>query len=218
VGNTLDSKLKQVLNRLNPLDFQHEKDARREEQTLRLSDLLQQKKEVIVKSWIDVIRKTYPPETAQFLKTQKNRFANPIGASIEDSVWPLYDQLIGEPDPETTKKHLDVLIRVRAVQDFSPAAAVQVIFALKQIIREELMEEIFEFDLLERYLEFESTIDRFALLAFDVFMECREMVWQIKRNDLLKRPYILQGGMCPSYMLRRGKQHLEKLEKEKTQH
>jgi len=218
VGTISDSKLKKFFEHLNPLDFQQEEDVINRAKDSRLMALLEEKKDSMVKQWIQVIHRSYPPETAQFLKSQKNRFANPIGASIEDSIWPLYDQLIGEPDPEITKKHLDTLIRVRAVQDFTPASAVQVIFALKQIIRDELMDEIMELQLLDRYLEFETKIDRFALLAFDVFMECREKVWEIKRNDLLKRPFILQGGMCPSYMLRRGKQHLERLEKEKTQH
>jgi len=218
VGTIPESKLKKFFEHINPLDFQQEEDVINKAKDTRLRELLKQRKDVLVKKWIKVIHNTYPPETAQFLKSQKNRFANPIGASIEDSIWPLYDQLVGEADPETTKRHLDTLIRVRAVQDFTPASAVQIIFALKDIIRTELMEEIRELHLLDRYLEFESRIDHFALLAFDVFMECREKVWEIKRNDLLKRPFILQGGMCPSYMLRRGKQHLERLEKEKTQH
>jgi len=218
VGNISDSKLRKILEQINPLDFRQEEDSIRRSQDARLREILEQKKGPVVEKWIKTIHKSYPPETAQFLNSQKNRFANPIGASIQDSVWPLYDQLIGEPDPEITKKNLDILIRVRAVQDFSPASAVRIIFELKRIIRGELMEEVVKHHLLERYFEFESKIDHFALLAFDVFMECREKVWEIKRNDLMKRPYILQGGMCPSYMLRRGSQHLEKLKKEKTQH
>jgi len=216
--NSSDSKLRQIFEQLNPLDFKHEEDSIRQAQEEKLRAILHEKKGAVVEKWVKVIHNTYPPETAQFLNSQKNRFANPIGASISDSVWPLYDQLTGDPDPETTKKHLDVLIRVRAVQDFTPAGALNIMFELKKIIRQEVLKDVLEHDLLERFLEFESKIDRFALLAFDVFMECREKVWQIKRNDLLKRPYILQGGMCPSYMLRRGKQHLEKMEKEKTQH
>jgi len=218
VGNIFDSKLKKFLDNLNPLDFQEKHKLEWKAEDKRLVDLLEQKRERIVKTWIKAIRHSYPPETAEFLKSQRNRFANPIGASIEGSVWSVFDQLIGEPDPEVTKNALDQLIRVRAVQDFTPAGALHIMFALKDVIRMELMDDILEQQLFKRYLVFESKIDQLALLAFDVFMECREKVWEIKRNDLLQRPYILQGGMCPSYMLRRGKQHLEKLEKGKTQH
>ncbi len=183
-----------------------------------LREILEQKKGPIVEKWREQIHKTYPPETAQFLKREKDRFSNPIGSSIEDSIWPLYDQLIGEADPAITKKLLDNLVRVRAVQDFSAASAVQIIFALKPIVRKEVFKLAQKKGLIKEYLEFESEIDRFGLLAFDVFMECRERVWEIKRNDLLKRPFLLSGGMCPSYMMKRGIKHLEKLKKEITQH
>jgi len=183
-----------------------------------LREILEQKKGPVVERWREQIHKSYPPETAQFLKREKNRFSNPIGSSIEESIWPLYDQLIGEADPAVTKKLLDNLVRIRAVQDFTPASAVQIIFALKPILRKEVLPLAQKKGLLKEYLEFESEIDRFGLLAFDVFMECRERVWEIKRNDLLKRPYLLAGGMCPSYMMKRGIKHLEKLKKEITQH
>ena len=185
----------------------------------RLRDILEKKKRPVVDKWIKAIQSTYPPETEKFLRREPNQFANPIGASIRESVWPLYDQIIGDAVPEIAKKHLDTLIRVRAVQDFAPTGAVHVIFELKQIVRQEIFKEVQERGLVSEYLEFESEIDRFALLAFDVFMECREKVWEIKKNDFFKRPYYLTvGGMCPSYMLKRGQKHLEKLKKERTRH
>ncbi len=183
-----------------------------------LREILEQKKGPIVEKWRDQIHKSYPPETAQFLKREKNKFSNPIGSSIEETIWPLFDQLIGEADAVLTKKLLDNIVRVRAVQDFTPASAVQIIFALKPIIRKEIFSLVEKKGLVKEYLKFESEIDRFGLLAFDVFMECRERVWEIKRNDLLNRPYLLAGGMGPSYMIKRGIKHLEKLKKEITQH
>jgi len=184
----------------------------------RLIKLLEQKKGHIVEKWREVIHNSYPPETAQFLKREKNKFQNPIGSSIEESIWPLFDQMIGEADPDQTKKLLDNLVRIRAVQDFTPASAVRIFFALKEVIRDALLKEVEKRGLFKEFLKFESEIDRFALLAFDVFMECREKVWEIKRNDLLKRPGLLNAGMCPSYMMKRGFKHLEKLKKEITQH
>ncbi len=184
----------------------------------RLRELLEQKKRAIVDKWVKAIHNTYPPETAEFLQKEPNKFANPIGSTIQEAVWPLYDQLIGERDPVEVKKGLDSLIRIRSVQDFTPASAVQVIFALKRAAREELLKVVEKEGLLRDYLVFESEIDRFATLAFDIYMECREKIWRIKMDDLLKRPDLRSGGMCFSYMVRRGKKHLERLAKEKTQH
>ncbi len=181
-------------------------------------ELLEQKKGHIVEKWRKIIHNSYPPETAQFLKKEKDKFQNPIGSSIEESIWPLFDQIIGDSDPKKTKKLLDNLVRIRAVQDFTPASAVRIIFDLKSVVRSVLLKEVEKRGLVREFLKLESEIDRFALLAFDVFMECREKVWEIKRNDLLKRPGLLNAGMCPSYMMKRGFKHLEKVKKQVTQH
>jgi len=58
----------------------------------KLSELLEQKKGKIVEEWVSRIHHTYPEETAAFLQEEKNEFANPIGDSIQQSVWPLYDR------------------------------------------------------------------------------------------------------------------------------
>ncbi len=179
--------------------------------TKKLLDLLEQKKATIVEEWIDRIHHTYPEETANFLDEEKNQFANPIGASIKQSVWPLYDEIISGHDSDNLYKCLDYLIRVRAVQEFTPTAAVAVVSFLKDIMREELLETIVEQELYDEYLALESRIDNAIMAAFDIYMRCRERVWQIRHNDITQRPFILSGGMCASYMARRGKKHLEKM-------
>ncbi len=179
--------------------------------TEKLLNILEQKKGKIVEEWINRIHHTYPEETANFLEEEKNEFANPIGASIQQSVWPLYDEIISGHDSDNLYKCLDYLIRVRAVQDFTPTAAVAVVSFLKDIMREELLETIEEQGLYSEYLALETRIDNAIMAAFDIYMKCRERVWEIRHNDITQRPFILSGGMCASYMLRRGKKHLEKM-------
>ena len=180
-------------------------------ETKKLLNLLEQKKGKVVEEWIERIHHTYPEETASFLEEEKNEFANPIGASIQQSVWPLYDEIISGHDSDNLYKCLDYLIRVRAVQDFTPTAAVSVVSFLKDIMREELLETIEKQGLFREYLALETRIDNAIMAAFDIFMKCRERVWEIRHNDITQRPFILSGGMCASYMLRRGKKHLEKM-------
>ncbi len=177
----------------------------------KLRDLLEQKKGDIVEEWIRRIQHTYPEETASFLEEEGNQFANPIGASINQSVWPLYDEIISGHDSDNLYKCLDYLIRVRAVQDFAPTAAVAVVNFLKDIIREKILDDIESQGLFREYLSVERRIDNAMLAAFDIYMKCRERVWEIRHNDITQRPFILSGGMCASYMLRRGKKHLEKM-------
>jgi len=179
---------------------------------MKLSSLLEQHREHIKDEWIRRIANTYPLKTARFLREKHDEFANPVGSTLEKAITSLFSEIINECDPDRIAGLLDDIIRIRAVQDFSPSAAVAIVFMIKDIVRDRLAGEIKKGDLTEELFTFESTVDRIALLAFDVYMKCREKVWEIKMNDVMQRPFMLmEGAMCTSYMLRRGNMHLEKI-------
>jgi len=170
---------------------------------MNLEKLLTKKRDHIIEKWINCIQETYPSETAEFFRNQRNRFANPLGASISEAVGPLFDEILNENNPQNMSSSLDHLIRIRAVQDFPPSMAVAVVFLLKKVIRDEMKKDIDQGGLFEDLLEFESRIDYCVLLAFDVYMKCREKIWAIKLDEFKKRPYFVEGeARCLSYMLR----------------
>jgi hypothetical protein len=78
---------------------------------------------------------------------------------------------------------LDPIIRIRAVQDFSPGQALRFVFLLKDVIRKNFGMEIGEFNLHTELQRLESQIDDLALLAFDVYMKCRERLYEIRSRE-----------------------------------
>ena len=170
---------------------------------MNLQKLLTKKRDRIVGNWVNSIQESYPAETVEFFRHQRNRFANPVGAAISETTGPLFDELLNGNNPQNISSLLDNIVRIRAVQDFMPSGAVAVVFLLKKVIRDELKKDIEKDGLYEDLLEFESRIDYCVLLAFDVYMKCRETVWENKLDDFIKRPFVTGGGMkCLSYMLR----------------
>ncbi len=148
-----------------------------------LVELLSRKKKAILKRWSDLILDTYPPDTSRFLKAEKDRFHNPVGHSVIGETEALYDELLGEMNPDRIRISLDKIIRIRAVQDFSPSKAVAFVLLLKEALREELKSEITGGRVPEDLLELESRIDRVVLSAFDLYMECREKIFEIKTRE-----------------------------------
>ncbi|MEE9557391.1 MAG: hypothetical protein V3V76_09030, partial [Candidatus Adiutricales bacterium] len=47
----------------------------------------------------------------------------------------------------------------------------------------------------KRLVEIESRIDSTALLAFDIYMSCREKIHQIKQNELRKMGSSVRDGI-----------------------
>ena len=50
-------------------------------------------------------------------------------------------------------------------------------------MREETLKEVREYGLAEQLLALESRLDEMALLAFDVYMRCREKMYEIRANE-----------------------------------
>ena len=151
---------------------------------MKLYKILAQKRSDILKGWLDSILETYPADTRRFLKKRGDRFENPVGHTLKKGTEDLFAELIREGDMEhdAVNRLLDGIIRVLAVQDFSPSRAVFFIFNLKKVIRRALGEEAGDVDLLEDLLKFEHKIDDAALMAFDIYMKCREKIYEISAN------------------------------------
>ncbi|MBW2091180.1 MAG: RsbRD N-terminal domain-containing protein [Deltaproteobacteria bacterium] len=159
-----------------------------------LKSLLVQKKSGIVKKWFNKVAETYHPETQKFLKQRSNRFANPVGSTLTIEMEAIFDALHDQAKQDKIAACLDKIIKIRAVQDFSPSEALQFIFSLKQVIREELNEEIQDEQISKEMLALDSQIDNLGLLAFDVYMSCRETIYRIKENEYRRnRDMVLTG-------------------------
>jgi hypothetical protein len=150
----------------------------------KLSSILADKKASILKKWLDVIIESYAHDASNYGKAQGNKFTNPIGSTLSKGIEDIFAELLRGLDRKKTAEVLADVVRLRAVQDFLPSEALSFFFSLKTIIRKELSAEIAEQQLSDEMLSLESSIDSFALSAFDMFMQCREKIYEIKANEV----------------------------------
>ena len=149
-----------------------------------LNHHLQEKRSHIIKKWCEVVLSSYPEQSQKFLRNQKDGIANPVGCTISEGIESIFDELLKESESDQVALFLDNIIRVRAIQDFTPSQAVSFIFGLKDIIREVLKDELQQGEILEELVSFESKIDGLALLCFDIYNQCRQKIFQIRVNEV----------------------------------
>jgi len=152
-----------------------------------LKNLLQEKRPRIVKKWCDVVLSTYPEQSQKFLRKQKDTIANPVGSTITQGIESMYDGLLKESEADEMALFLDNIVRVRAIQEFSPSQAVSFIFGLKDIVREVLESEVRQGEISEELVAFESKIDGLALLCFDIYTACRQKIFDIRVDSARRR-------------------------------
>jgi hypothetical protein len=179
----------------------------------RLMQALAAKRNAIIREWLARTLQTYPEQTSRFLAHEKDPFRNPVGHTIREAFPVLFDALLGGTDAARVMPVLDGIVRIRAVQDFTAGQAVAFIFLLKRVIRDALKrpphpplsprggeddEEGAAWA--EALAAVEARIDQMSLLAFDLFMKCRERMYEIRTNEARRRMFLLERmhGLDPS--------------------
>lgn len=150
---------------------------------MNLKDLLQEHRSTIVNQWFETVVGTYQEGTRGPLRRQNAPFTNPVGFNTLQGLEGLFDGLLKGMMPSETSRFLDGIVRIRAVQDFAPSEAVRFIFQLKTVVRNQLGEALKEQAMAEELVSFEFSIDDLALFAFDLYMQCRETIYDIKAKE-----------------------------------
>ncbi|MHC4945534.1 MAG: RsbRD N-terminal domain-containing protein [Planctomycetota bacterium] len=154
-----------------------------------LNSLLAKKKPAILKRWYDLILGTYPADSSNFLKKELDRFRNPVGYTITHDLGELFEELLEGFDEAKILPRLEFFVKIRSVQDFTASQAVSFILQLKTALAECLAEELKDGNVARELLDFTIRLDRVALLAFDLYMQNREKLYELRTKQIKSGPF-----------------------------
>ena len=171
---------------------------------MTLHTLLEEQRAYILEHWVKLLLATYSPDAARIFGKQKDRFANPIGYNVKAGLAELFEVLAGEELP-VLGRQMEELVKVRAVQQFTPSEAMSFVFMFKDIVREfaEKQKVEPEAEALERL---DRRVDQVALQLFDLYMASRERLHKVRIQELEANRHILTDhAKCPSRLVREEK-------------
>lgn len=146
--------------------------------------LLQKDKDAVAQRWLEGLLATYPEESSAAFRRRKDPFANPVGHGLRLATRGIVEALSGGTDAGEIRRHLREILRIRAVQEFSASRAVCFVFDLKEAVRAELGTAARDPRFASELEKLDREIDQIALAAFDVFVECREQVYELRVNEV----------------------------------
>lgn len=147
---------------------------------------------------------TYPAESARFFLDTRDPFANPVGATLKKGLSDLYEVLVAADFvPDTVVAALEPIVRLRAVQEFTPSRALGFILDIKGIMRKGIPAEGKNTSPGDKILndainEIAGRIDAALLLAFDIYLESKKKVYLLRARqarDSVNKLLIKKGLM-----------------------
>lgn len=158
-----------------------------------LHEVLSPHKEAIAERWKGIVHGTYPFDTVGFLRTQTNQFANPVGHRTNEAALAIVDVVFSDhPAEEPLLRAVEEIIQVRAIQEFSPEAAVGIFFAIKEIVREIVDGSGRGAECRVALQAMDSRIDAVVLMAFGVYARLRERLHLIRVDEIKRSTSQLQ--------------------------
>jgi hypothetical protein len=133
--------------------------------TMDFQTALEKNRAKIVDLWFDATIRTYPD--------------NPVGSATHKSLEDTFSCIFEPMDSDALEAALDPVIRIRAVQSFTPAQAVGFVFELKSIVKTVMSTPQDD--------TFDRKVDQIGLAAFNRFMKCREEIFLLKANEAKRR-------------------------------
>jgi hypothetical protein len=149
------------------------------------------KRHLFVQEWLACTLRTYPDHTGRFLREERDPFRNPVGCTLRTALGQLTEELFGDFDRTRVTASLEAVVRLRAVQDFSPAEALGFIPLSRSIARTVSGDGGSEIDAAALTV-LDARIDELALIAFDLYERCRNEIRQIAARAARRRVYVLE--------------------------
>lgn len=162
---------------------------------------LRLKKNEMLAEWLDRTLDGYA--APGFFKQARDGFANPVGSNTREALERLWNLLTQDEDPVEFRGALDQLLRIRAVQEFSPSQAVAPVLEIKWVVRRMLARDKAGTALRQELDIFDLRVERAALAAFDVYAACREALYQVRLDEYKSGRQLLTRAVCPSALARR---------------
>jgi len=153
----------------------------------------------IVNKWVEYTLSTYI--SSGFFVKEHDKFANPVGGNIRQALGQLFLLFSKGSDSKEFTPHLEQIMSIRSVQEFTPSQAVAPLNAVKHITREVFAADKERKQLVAELYDFEFAVDLAMLAAFDIYMQYRERLYQIRINEIKSGSHILTDSKCPSNLL-----------------
>jgi len=152
------------------------------------AELCRTEQEQILAKWNAAVFSAYPLDMTGFARTREDQFRNPGGHAIRLALEEIYTAVSGRLSSERLLRgSLEMFVKLRAVQDFTPVQALGVVYLLKPLLRERVLPACLQNGLLDEYLEAESRLDTAALLVCDIYVTSRERVFEERIGEIKRQ-------------------------------
>jgi len=157
-----------------------------------LSEQLWGDRTKVLKLWFQTVLESYPKQSRTLIAVESDRFANPIGSTLNDAIEDIFATVAGKKTVDDAEPAIAKMVKLKAVQEGSSEGQLAFLFALKPIIRKTCGANSSRFSQWQDLLEIEDRIDLVILRAMEIFIQSREKILELQVDEIKNKTYSLR--------------------------
>lgn len=146
----------------------------------------------ILREWYQEVLGSFPKQSHALIASNTDRFANPIGFTLNDAIAEIFSALVGDKSLDEIAPALERIIKLRAIQGGREAAQLGFLLSLKRIVRERCGAYSAEFTEVGALLEIEDRMDEILLRAYEIYVRSRELILELQVNEIKNKTHMMR--------------------------
>jgi len=149
--------------------------------------VLRERRDAVLERWIELIRAEDGRAGASLPARGSDPFHDPVGDALRRGTASILETLLGEGGPAGAREGIDRIVRVRSVQALTAPRALSFVFLLRRALRDVAggAGDAAEWEPLD------ARLDALALEAFEIYVDCRERVFEIRAREAARANAVL---------------------------
>ncbi|HTS01525.1 MAG TPA: RsbRD N-terminal domain-containing protein [Thermoanaerobaculia bacterium] len=149
--------------------------------------VLRERRGAVLERWIELIRAEDASAGASLPARGSDPFHDPVGEALRRGTASILESLVGEGGPAVAREGIDRIVRVRSVQAPTAPRALSFVFLLRRALRDAAGGAV---DAAE-WGPLDARLDAIALEAFEIYVDCRERVFEIRAREAARANAVL---------------------------
>ena len=156
------------------------------------SDRIRKDRTKILKKWFHEVLESYPKQSRSMIALESDRFANPMGSTLNDGVEAILSVAIGDKSFEEAELSIERLIKLKAIQEGQNGGQLDFLFSLKKLLRQHLGVDAGKVEDLREFFEIEDRIDHITKTATSIFILSREKILELQVSEIKNKTYMMR--------------------------
>ncbi|MDY6820717.1 MAG: hypothetical protein SVN78_03725 [Deferribacterota bacterium] len=159
--------------------------------TVECREYFLDKKNKILDDWFNHLISHYDDNKLDYLEKERDPFLNPVKYIFKSALGSIFSYIFEDEELDLVSQDIEKLIKLLALNGPKASEVLGLFVFFKQHINALFMSSFSLEEKIDEYNEITNIFDNLLLKIFDMYVQCREKIYEIRVNEIKRMTFPL---------------------------